>query len=158
MAFEKLSRSVRKKVLHPDLYITKTNATLNMAFCNAIGLTEVGTKAGLDMLYDKETGQFAFKIYVKKPERGEILATYNTSHQCQIYVKTMLRQADISIKEPCHCELNHDKESGLWIFSVPKENTESAAESQAVKREVGEIKRKIKRKEKSKKTKILKKD
>jgi hypothetical protein len=158
MAFVKLSRKVRKKVLYPDLYITRTNATLNMAFCEAIGLTEVGGQAGLDLLHDEETGNFALKIYTKNPERGEILATYNASHQCQVYIKTMLRQADISIKEPCHCELKLDTESKLWVFSIPKESTESTKESETVKQEIRKTKNKIKRRDKTRKTKILKKD
>ncbi len=155
MAFKKLSKATRKKVPYPDLYITKTNATLNMAWCEAVGLTKVGNSLELDFLYDEEEDKFAFGI---RKSGGDLQAKYNASHQCQVYLKTYLRQADKEITEPVHCKLKYNKKTKLWIFELDKSCWKSYREVQEASRAIKKKKKKVKRKKVDKKKKIKKKD
>lgn len=160
MAFKKLSGTARKKVLHPDIYITKTNATLNMAFCEAIGLTEVGSTLGIDVMYDDEFDpctEFALKVHKPKSEKGDILAKYNASHQSQIYIKTRLKQADRVITTSCHCKLEYNKKTKLWHFTIPETCTTSVKDSVEARREAKKAGKKVKRKGKKRKNKKRKK-
>jgi len=158
MAFKKLSRATRKKLSHPAIYITTSTSTLNMAFCQAVGMKELDDKVGIDLLYDEETDQFGIKVWKNKPEKGDVLAKYNASHQSQIYIKSMFKEVDVLITKPTTCTLEFNKDVNMWLFRIPEESRTSYGEAEEAGRTARTAIKKSKRREKNRRSKVLRKD
>jgi len=152
MAFEQLhSQSGTQRLTIPALTIGKSMVTMNMAFCEAVGMKIVDDKRGLDLLYDTETNTFAIRIHKKLKKdgtpKGDKIITYNKSHQVQVYLKSMFKQRGYDVDKTIQIVVERDKKLKMWLFQIPEEfkNTEG--------KKVKVLKNKAKKKQKNKRKK-----
>jgi len=150
MGFKKVEKTSARasKMQVPAIHLSKTTSTFNLKFCTAVGLTVTGTKMGVDLMYDKEKSIFAFRVGLKKLSTFDTIVPFNKSHQCQIYLRGMLKQMGYAMLYTDPQPLEYDKEADLWIFSIPEKHRidmQKVAESKSSKKEKSKVLRKSKR-------------
>jgi len=149
MAFKKLEAragSVRLNV--PALTIGKSMTTMNMAFCEKVGMENVGDCVGVSVFHDEEKDRFGIKIF-ENPEDGDKLAKYNKSRQAQIYLKTMLRQAGYWPRHTIQIKVKYNKKFDMYLFKIDEEHKGKPEEDKDVK----VLNKKSKKREKNKRRK-----
>jgi hypothetical protein len=161
---EKKSSGTGLRLNYPALNLTKNTSTFNFAFCQALGIKKVGTKLLVQLLFDKTTDRFALKINKVKEEStnvaeepNTIVITYNKSRQCQIYLRSMLRQLGYIITKSFAAPVEYDEKLGLWIFTLPKEckasefsEVDTEENDKKLKNKLSEAERKLLKKSKRK--------
>jgi hypothetical protein len=123
--------------------------TMNMAFCEKVGMENVGDSVGVSVFYDDDDDIFGIKIFDKDPTAGDKLAKYNKSRQAQIYLKTMLRQAGYYPRKTIQIKVKYNKKHKMYLFKIGEEHKGKPEEDKDVKI----LNKKSKRKEKNKRRK-----
>jgi hypothetical protein len=150
MAFEKVHKAQGRasKMDVPAIHLSKTTSTFNLKFCEALELNVVGTKLGVDLLYDKVDNKFAFRIGKDNLDQYDTIIQFNKSHQCQIYLRGMLKSLGFAMTKTVPRALKYDEDSELWIFSIPDKHridAQAEAEKSSLDKEKSGIIKKSKR-------------
>jgi len=149
MAFKKLeSRAGSTRLDVPALTIGKSMTTMNMKFCEAVGMENVGDTRGVSVFYDAEDDVFGIQIF-ENAEDGDKLAKYNKSRQAQIYLKTMLRQAGYWPRRTIQVKVKFNKKHDMYLFSIDGEHKGKPTGDKEVK----VLNKKSKKREKNKRRK-----
>lgn len=104
----------------PAVHLTKNTSCISYLFCKALGLKKVGTKLGVELLHDEESGKFGLQFNLDNPESCTTVIAYTKSHQCQIYLRSMLRGLGYVITKSHAAPVTFDKTNNLWIFEIPE--------------------------------------
>lgn len=152
MAFKKLEAragSVRLNV--PAITIGKSMTTMNMAFCEKVGMENIGDCVGVSIFFDEDDDIFGIKVFEKDPTAGDKLAKYNKSRQAQIYLKTMLRQADYYPRKTMQIKVKWHKKHKMYLFKISEEHKGKPEAEEA--KQVKVLNKKSKKREKNKRRK-----
>ena len=162
MGFKKVEKKGARasKLDVPAIHLGKNTSTFNHKFCTALGLTVVGTKVGVDLMYDAEENKFALRIGTKDVKDFDTIVPFNKSHQCQIYLRGMLKSLGYAIIKTDPQPLEYDEENDIWTFDIPdchRIDKQGRAEKKSLKKDKSDVVRKSKRNKSERNTAKVKK-